>query len=125
MCEKRRLERYNLSMSTLVRHCGGDEADAVLVVETRDVCAGGAFFVTRSRLPEGTQVRVEMVLPTERFHTAACRDRDVCIRVDGTVLRSDGAGMAVRFDDNYRFCPIDSYFPDNATISGRAVARAN
>ncbi|MBI9082519.1 MAG: hypothetical protein JEZ11_02905 [Desulfobacterales bacterium] len=124
MNEKRRLERYNLSMPTRIQSAEEDACDAVLVLETRDVCAGGAFFITHSGLPEGTLVNIEMVLPTERFQIHRDAVCEVRIQVDGTVVRSGIQGMAVRFDKSYHFRPVNGQAMEETTISGQAVAGA-
>ena len=122
--EKRLLERYSLSMTARIQAAADPTVDAVLELETRDVCSGGAFFSTEHGFPPGTPVRVEMILPTERFTTLASTIEKVLIQVEGTVLRSGSRGMAVRFDDNYRFCPAVGRTFEPEMTSGRAWAGA-
>jgi hypothetical protein len=118
--EKRQLERYNLSLLSRIQST--DDDNAVLVLETRDVCAGGAYFATRTSLPTGTPVSVEMVLPTARFQTLHDAVSQVLIQLDGIVLRSGPRGMAVRFGNKYRFHPAGRMASE--MIPGQALARA-
>jgi hypothetical protein len=74
-------------------------------LNTKDVSAGGAYFRTKKALPEGTRVRVDIILPLDRLR----RLKDTCkglIKVTGTVLRSEPTGMAVCFDEGYLITPF-------------------
>ena len=99
---KRTLDRFSLSIPATIEvvfeGLNGDEAE-VMNLETRDVCAGGAFFNTDRPLPEGTQVKIEMKLSLDRLKELA--GRQALISVTGKVIRTEEGGMAVRFEPDY------------------------
>jgi hypothetical protein len=104
MEEKRRLERYDLRLPAKIDALASDEETEVLNLMTSDVCAGGAFFHTKEPLPEGTEVKIDLVLPLDRLEV---KDdfTHAFINVTGTVVRSGPKGMAICFKNDYRIRP--------------------
>ena len=95
--EKRSVQRDKIPMRALLSF-----SDApTQMLKTRNISAGGAFFVTDRARPEGTAVFMSLFL-----HTAPgkqVRDRNVA-KVRGKVMRRSDYGMAVCFDQRcYRF----------------------
>ena len=80
-----------------------------LHLETRDVCAGGAFFATDGRQPlvEGARVQVEIVLPVIELRKLLLKNERMRIQLTGSVVRSSGDGVAVRFGDDFRISPAN------------------
>jgi hypothetical protein len=72
---------------------------------TRDICAGGAYFPTQTAFPEGTKVRLDILLPLRNVSTINDKTRGL-IKVNGTVIRSGPAGMAIGFDGGYLITPF-------------------
>ena len=81
MTDARKMERFQLPLTA--RITPADEASQMgcLYLVTADVCAGGAYFSTRSALPEGTRVDVEMALPLARFRSFKKSMHRVFIRI--------------------------------------------
>ena len=103
MENKRKLERFDLKMPAKIEAVDIGPQQVAVDLHTNDVCAGGAFFPTLDPLPEGTQVKVEMLLPLQRLKVLRESSRQVFLLINGTVLRCQDNGMAVGFTKNYTF----------------------
>ena len=105
MEERRELERFKLRLPArveVVSRVPEVEKD-IISIETDNICSGGAFFHTLSPLPKGTQVKIDIVLNSQRLRTP--RNRRPLIKVSGNVLRSKSTGMAIQFDNGYKIIP--------------------
>jgi hypothetical protein len=101
MREKRRLERFQLEIPAAIEFLTSDREKRVLNLLTSNICSGGAYFHTTQPLPEGTKVKIDLVLPLDRLKKPNDRHKQVYIKVAGTVLRSESEGMAIGFDEDY------------------------
>ena len=105
MEERRKFERFALalhaSVETVVSGRKRDSFDFL----TSDVSGGGAFFKSEEPIPAGTRVRHEIIVSSDSLKDLT--GAQGYLRVEGTVVRSDSKGMAVRFDEQYRFQTID------------------
>ena len=100
--EKRKMERFTLELpATIEIVVDGDSkgASGVINMTTRDVCAGGAYFETDAPLPEGTNIRVDLVLSLDALKSLT--GKQALIKVQGKVLRTEAEGMAVKFEKGY------------------------
>jgi len=101
MKERRKLERFQLKLPAeieVVSRVAGLEKEK-LSLQTENICSGGAFFYTSNPLPEGTQVKIDMLLNFHRLKTI--ENRRPLIKVKGSVLRSEYTGMAIQFGNGY------------------------
>ena len=105
MNEKRRLERFELKVRATIEGLKTDDAPEPLDLVTSDICAGGAFFQTGNSLPEGTKVKIDLVLPLGRLRRLIREYDQAHIRVTGTVVRREPEGMAVSFNRDYSIQP--------------------
>ena len=105
MEEKRVYERFDLKVPARLGIVGSDrgEADEVSLT-TVNICAGGAFFITETPLPQGTRVKMDFVLSIEKLKELL--DSHCRIKVRGEVIRTDQSGIAVRFDEDYEIIPV-------------------
>jgi hypothetical protein len=73
-------------------------------MRTCNISSAGAYLATRSPLPEGTRMTIEMIVR----HTAKTGDEPVgsCISLRGMVVRVNESGMAVEFDEQYQISRI-------------------
>ena len=71
---------------------------------TKDVCDGGAFLYTDSPLPEGTEVKIDLVLPLNRLKKI--KTNKVLIKARGEILRTDSQGMAICFHKGSKISPV-------------------
>ena len=104
--EKRAIERYDLEGEAVVRLPATDEQEA-RVVNSKNLSAGGGYFAADSveSLPTGVKVRLELKLTVRSLRQLAGEDGTVPVRIglDGTIVRTDAEGFAVRFDDVEQF----------------------
>ena len=98
LSEKRKQRRFSIALpSTIVSNSKNSPA---LRLVSRDICAGGGFYLTDSPLPIGTQVMIKMIMNLgETDHSDVTRSQ---INVSGTVVRADSIGMAVSFGKRYK-----------------------
>jgi len=108
MKERRKLERFDLripakiELMTLGQEGRGEKIPNIM---TSDICSGGAFFHTTQPLPEGTQVKIDLILPLNKLKKLKDGWHLAHIKVTGTVLRSESTGMAICFNENYQIRP--------------------
>ena len=105
MEERRRLERFGLRIPASIKAFHATQEREMLNLLTSNVCSGGAFFDTTVTLPEGTEVKIDLILPLDRLKTLIEEHKQARIKVTGKVLRSGATGMAVTFDDDYVIRP--------------------
>ena len=102
--ENRRVnERFELSFPATLTF-GQDGASAELT--TRDISAGGAFLHSSQVFTEGTRVKIEIVLSNETLKKLT--GYESCVKVQGTVVRSEPGGVAVSFDGEETIIPLRS-----------------
>ena len=105
MEERRRGERFKLRFPARVEEISTVTAHKkdITRLETSNICSGGAFFHTLSPLPEGTRIKIDLLLKLNRLGIP--KRRHPHIKINGRVLRAESTGMAVRFDKDYRIIP--------------------
>jgi len=101
--ERRDMERFDLELSALLSINDESGNPRAFEVTTRNICSGGAFFKTDNPLPVGTDVKINLILPLEKFKTGQ-RNRSR-IEGSGSVIRTDQQGMAVCFNKRYKIEP--------------------
>jgi len=101
--EKRKIERFNLNLPAWVSVTSKGLQDQGRKLNSKNICAGGAYFNMDSPFSIGTKVNLEFLVSlkgaTEDFN------KESHIDVSGTVIRKDDRGMAVQFNNNYRIAP--------------------
>ena len=102
----RKLERFPLKTPAKIIPIDSGRDKSAFDLMTSDVCAGGAFFHTSHSLPEGTQVKVDVVLPLDRLEILKDSSKRVHLRINGRVLRSEADGFAVCFHEDYEICQL-------------------
>ena len=105
MKERRKLDRFVLSVGAKIEVKTPAETGETLDLTASNICAGGAFFPTNQILPEGTDVSLDLRLPLDRLKDLIDFER-VNVRVDGRVLRCAPTGMAISFNRNYEIMPF-------------------
>lgn len=103
--ERRRLERFDLQVPAKIEVLSSPDTASILELLTKDICAGGAYFPTKNALAAGTKVKLDILLPVRNVSTISDNTRGL-IKVNGTVIRSGPAGMAVGFDGGYLITPF-------------------
>lgn len=105
MLDKRRLVRFDLKVPAKIECLGRKKDKDVLDLVTSNLCSGGAFFPTEQTLPEGTKVRVDLMLPLGGLKKLISQYDHACIEVTGTVIRRESQGMAISFNRDYSIHP--------------------
>ena len=101
--EKRKMERFDLELPALLSMMDESGNTRAFEFMIRDICAGGAFFKTDNPLSVGTEVKMDLILPLDKFKTG--KNNRSRIDVSGYVIRTQSQGMAVRFDKKYSISP--------------------
>ena len=107
--ERRKLERFNLQLPAKIESmASGEDLENMALPDilTSDICSGGAFFQTAAPLPEGTEVKIDLILPLDNLEKIKDNFQHVYVAVTGMVLRSEQRGMAVSFNRNYQIRPL-------------------
>ncbi len=103
--ERRRLERFDLQVPAKIEVLSSADMAPVIELLTKDICAGGAYYPTKAAFPAGTKVKLDILLPLRSVSTVTDNTRGL-IKVNGTVIRSGPAGMAIGFDGGYLITPF-------------------
>jgi len=98
--ERRNVERFHLELPALLS-MNADKSATPRAIEviTSNICSGGAFFKTDNPLSVGTDVKMDLILPIEKFKTG--KDKRARIHVSGFIIRTEKQGMAMCFDRKY------------------------
>jgi hypothetical protein len=101
--DRRKMERFDLKLPTMLFWTGKDKEQESIELMTDNVCAGGTYLKTNSPLPEGTEVKMNLTLQTDRL--PGSRSRLSIVDVSGHVIRTEPHGMAICFNRNYKILP--------------------
>ena len=104
--ERRKLGRFRLEIPAKIEMIGSEWGKTRRDLRTSNISSGGAFFHTEQPLPEGTPVKLDLILPLEKLKRLKNDDKQAYIKVTGKVLRSETKGMAISFDQNYVIRPL-------------------
>jgi LuxR family transcriptional regulator, positive regulator of biofilm formation len=98
----REFERFDIEFPATVL---AQQLNSRQNISTKDISAGGAFLQTVEPYEEGIKVVLELVISNATIKKlTGCES---CIKVNGTVVRSDSNGMAIRFND-HKIMPLRS-----------------
>lgn len=104
--ERRRLGRFRLEIPGTIEVLNSDLEKVKRGLKTSNISSGGAFFHTKKPLPEGTPVKIDLILPLDKLKKLKNDHKQAYIKVSGKVLRSESKGMAISFDQNYVIRPL-------------------
>lgn len=103
--QRRSLERFSVSAPAIIEVIDNADNDCEFVnLVTRDVCGGGAYFYTEEPLPEGTCVKIDLILLTDPVKSV--QDDQALVKLRGEVVRAEEDGMAICFTDTYNILPL-------------------
>ena len=102
--EKRKMERYTLKLPTWISLTDEGGQRKSIELFTSNVCAGGAFFDTKTPLSIGTEVDVDILLPFNKLKKLGGRKSR--IGVSGSVIRTGDSGMALMFGKQFQISPV-------------------
>ncbi len=95
---KRSEERLDIEISAFITYRSPEGNASSIALSTKNLSAGGAFFVADEALDLGQIVDIDLVLPLE--HLRNLGGKSVLIKASGKVVRKDPEGIAVAFADN-------------------------
>jgi c-di-GMP-binding flagellar brake protein YcgR len=101
--DRRKMERFDLKLPTKLSWAGKDKDQESIELMTDNICAGGAYLLTNRPLPEGTEVKMDLILGLDKLHELG--GRKSLINVSGFVTRTDHQGMVICFDQKYKISP--------------------
>lgn len=102
--EKRKVARFPLSINAVVTVDGLERG-----MITSDVSSNGVFFETASPFSQGTDVNLEIFVPTRKGLPS---QTNCLIKANGNIVRTNGNGMAIRFTQKCELssCSTEDYF---------------
>jgi hypothetical protein len=102
MTKERLYIRYPLPLPVRLETMEPDRKE-VLDLETRDISYTGTFIPTITSFPEGTRVKLDFTIPSNKFRKL--KDIERLKSFTGRVVRTEPYGIAIHFDQG---CQIDS-----------------
>ena len=105
MEERRKLQRFDLRAQTTIQ-ARMEKGTKTLTLMTKDISSAGTYVLTPHPLPEGIPVHLEMLLTPEALRSIVGASGAIRVTVNGTVVRREETGMAIRFNDDYTMSGI-------------------
>jgi hypothetical protein len=99
--EKRKVARFDLGLEARV----SSEQTSEQTLLSLDVSSAGVFLLTEKPLPPGSKVAVDLLLK-QKFNQPDEKENTVTINASGTVIRINGRGMAIAFDERHEIAPL-------------------
>lgn len=106
--DKRKMRRFDLQLPAKLFWTGENKKQESIELVTHNICAGGIYLMTNSPLPEGTEVKIDVTLQTDRAHESMRRLS--ILDVSGHVVRTNHHGMAICFARKYKI--LQQYIKD-------------
>jgi hypothetical protein len=107
MREKRRVERFNLHIETILNVQNEARMDKAPILLTRDISCTGVFLTTSNPLPIDTRVDLDLLLNQNELDSGSPKDERINISTSGKVVRTNEQGMAVEFDKLYKVSNLE------------------
>jgi len=101
--DRRKIERFSLELPTYLSIVDRNKKTKSLELITSNICSGGAYFKTEKPLSVETDVKLDIILPLDKFKNV--KGKISHIEVSGSVIRTDQKGMAICFDKGYEISP--------------------
>jgi hypothetical protein len=101
MMEKRKVERFNLQIETMLQVRNKAMTDKLPVLFSRDISCNGVFLVTDNPLSIGTSLDLDFLLSQDELRNESNAER-IKISTSGKVIRTEEQGMAVEFEKQYK-----------------------
>jgi len=106
--ERRRQERYELDVPIKVSRYDGGRC-STLDASSRDISSAGVYMTTGgAKFEKSQKVHLELTLTIEKLKELFGSSGMVKLEVDGSVVRTLGDGMVVKFDGRYSIFPLET-----------------
>ncbi|MEA1947685.1 MAG: PilZ domain-containing protein [Thermodesulfobacteriota bacterium] len=100
------MERFTLELPALISIMDENENQRAFEVMIGNISSGGSYFITDQLLSVGTNVKMDLILPIDKFKKyGGKRSR---VDVSGSVIRTNNHGVAVCFDKNFHISPLNT-----------------
>ncbi len=106
MREKRKVDRFDLHIETILNVQDEAIMDKVPILLTRDISCTGVFLTTNNPLPIDTKVDLQLLLNQHELSSQS-KDKRTNISTSGKVVRTNEQGMAVEFDKLYKVSNLE------------------
>ena len=106
--DQRTVERYELAVPARIIEIEGDRKE-IMKTRTRNISSKGMFISLMPPLPQGKCVEIELLLPVSKLLQMIGENRNVMVRVNGTVVRTESEGMAIKFEKDYQITVLDKH----------------
>ena len=97
MREKRKVERFDLQIETMLNVLDESIMDKTLILLSRDISCNGVYLTTENTLPIDTRLDLNVLLNQYELSSQS-DERRINISASGKVVRINEQGMAVEFD---------------------------
>jgi hypothetical protein len=94
------MKRFEISVPALVKMKAGVLEGKRIEVTSRNICAGGAYFVAPETVKVGTPVEVKMAIGSKIGDHAF--ERSARVVVAGEILRHEFDGWVVKFNKHFK-----------------------
>ena len=84
---------------------GNDDRDVIFELKAANISGRGVFCETDRPFPLDTAVDIDIVLPLDALENMEGKKAE--FRVSGRVIRVSDQGMAIGFDDEFEFFPLE------------------
>ena len=101
MREKRKVERFDLNIETILNVQDETITDKPPRLTSRDISCDGVFLETNNPLPIGTNVDLNLLLNQHELGSQT-KDKRINISTSGKVVRVSEQGMVVFFDKQHK-----------------------
>ena len=105
MKDRRKYERFSLIVPARLEVITSGKKQ-VFDLQSRNISAAGAFFDIDVPIPEGSYVKVDLTVASQRLKELT--GAQSLIKVEGTVVRSTPTGVAVCFDGGCQILSLNS-----------------
>ncbi len=106
--DKRSLKRFGLKVPALIMPFDPTQPLNKVCLISRDLSGFGGFFFSQDQWPLDSTLNILMILDF-RPGSVSEAERYSLIQVEGTILRNEEGGIAVRFDEK---CTISAIYSD-------------
>jgi hypothetical protein len=107
MKEKRKIQRIELHAPARIEAMAKGGKKISLQADTKDISSHGAFFLTEEPIEENAKLDIELLLSMERLLDLLQGKKQIRILINGTVVRTEPDGIAVRFGRRYQIIQAD------------------
>ena len=98
------MERFSLELPALLSIVDESGTQKAFEVMTKNICSGGAFFITDKPMSVETDLKMDLILSLNKDDKF--KEKKTRIDISGSVIRAEEQGIAVCFDKKYNISPF-------------------